>query len=65
MFVKRSAVWSGLALSALGSAVGTGMSVTLLAAMPVQAAYAQSAPACAAAWSAGAATSKPNSHCLH
>lgn len=55
MFVKRSAVWSGLALSALGSAVGTGMSVTLLAAMPVQAAYAQSAPACAAAWSAAIA----------
>jgi chitodextrinase len=57
MFVKRSAVWSGLALSALGSAVGTGMSVTLLAAMPVQAAYAQSAPACAAAWSATTAYS--------
>jgi chitodextrinase len=44
-----------LALSALGSAVGSGLSVTLLAAIPVQAAYAQSAPACAAAWNAATA----------
>jgi hypothetical protein len=52
MFVKRSAMWSGLALSALSSAAGTGLSVGLLAAIPVQAVYAQSAPACATAWNA-------------
>jgi len=55
MFAKRSAVWSGLALSALGSAVGTCFSVTLLVAVPWQPAYAQSAPACAAAWNAATA----------
>lgn len=60
MFVKRSAVWSGLALSVLSSAVGTGLSVTLLAAVPVQAAYAQSSPACVAAWSATTAYSGGN-----
>ncbi len=60
MFVKRSAVWSGLALSALGSAMGTAMSVTLLAAAPMQSVQAQSVPACAAAWNATTAYSGGN-----
>ena len=56
MHVKRSALWSGLALSALGSVMGTGLSVAVLAAVP-QSAFAQSAPACAAAWNATTAYS--------
>ena len=52
MLVKRSAVWSGLAVSALGSVMGTGMSVALLAMLPLQSVAAQSVPACSAAWNA-------------
>ncbi len=55
MFVKGSAVYSGLTLSALGSVMGSGLSMALLAAVPVQSVVAQSLPACAAAWNAGAA----------
>lgn len=53
MFVKRSAVWPGLAFGSLASAVGMGLSISLLAMTPAQAVHAQDAPACAAAWSAG------------
>lgn len=52
MHVKRSALWSSLALSAFGSVVGTGLSVAVLAVVPTQSAFAQSVPACAAAWNA-------------
>jgi chitinase len=54
MSVKRSVAWSRLAFGALSSAVGAGISVALLAAIPVQTASAQSTPTCAAAWSASA-----------
>ncbi|MDQ6647148.1 MAG: carbohydrate-binding protein [Pseudomonadota bacterium] len=48
MFLKKSAAWSGLALSTLSGAV-----MAVFAVMPVDVVHAQSAPACAAAWSAG------------
>jgi hypothetical protein len=48
IFVKKSAVWSGLALSTLSGAI-----MAVFAVMPVNAVHAQTAPACAAAWSAG------------
>ena len=52
MFVKRSTVWSRLAFSTLGGAVVTALSITALAVVPVETLHAQTAPACAAAWSA-------------
>ena len=54
MFVKRTVKWSRLALGALGSVGGPPcVPSALLSALPVQPVHAQSAPACAAAWSAG------------
>jgi hypothetical protein len=53
MFEKRSAVWPRLASGALGSAMGTGLSISLLAAIPVGTVHAQSTATCAAAWNAG------------
>ena len=50
MSEKRSVV-SRLALGALSSSVGAAMAIGLLAVAPVQTVEAQSAPACAAAWS--------------
>lgn len=58
MFFKRvidgPTVGSGGFLGVLGSAMGAGVSIALLSAAPVQVAQAQTAPACAAAWSAQA-----------
>jgi chitinase len=51
MSVKRSVAYSRLALGVMSSVAGTGLSMALLAVVPVQSAHAQSAPACAAAWS--------------
>ncbi len=54
MYARQSAVWSRLALGALSSALGSAMSVSLLAVVPVQAVQAQTLPTCAAAWTATA-----------
>lgn len=56
MFAKKSAVWSGLAMSTLSGAV-----MAVLAVMPVNTLHAQTAPACAAAWSAGTVYTGGNS----
>lgn len=53
MFVKRTVLWSRLALGALSSVGGSALCAAVVAAVPVQSAQAQSAPACAASWSAG------------
>jgi chitinase len=54
MSVRRSVAWSRLASGTLSSAVGTGLSLLFLTAVPVQTVHAQSAPACATPWSATA-----------
>ncbi|HEY9131191.1 MAG TPA: carbohydrate-binding protein, partial [Dyella sp.] len=51
MSEKRSVV-SRWALGALSSSVGAAMAIGLMAVVPVQTVQAQSAPACAAPWSA-------------
>lgn len=48
MFMKKAAVWSGLAFSTLSGAV-----MAVLAVMPINAVHAQTAPTCAAVWSTG------------
>ena len=55
MQMKKSVVWLRTALNAVGTTAGGAMAMSLMTAAPVQAVHAQTATACAVAWSSATA----------